>query len=129
MNIRRRQLIAAAALSLVPLSAAAQFGWDDEPAAGSCMVPDAIARVIRETCVLAREPYLILPRDPSNMLYALNTGGTSRTRAPLSSGGVIKWGTPRICAPAPNTQSAACGNSYSSQLVTERVLVCASEVC
>ena len=44
-------------------------------AAGSCLVPAAVARIIRETCVLAREPYLILPRDPSNTLYALSTDG------------------------------------------------------
>jgi hypothetical protein len=42
-------------------------------AAGSCLVPDAIARVIRDTCVLAQEPYLILPRDPRSTLYALST--------------------------------------------------------
>ena len=39
--------------------------------AGSCLVPDAIARVIRDTCVLAEQPYLILPRDPGDVLYAL----------------------------------------------------------
>jgi hypothetical protein len=43
--------------------------------AGSCLVPDAMARVIRETCVLAREPYLILPRNPSDTLYALSFDG------------------------------------------------------
>jgi hypothetical protein len=43
--------------------------------AGSCLVPDAMARVIRETCVLAREPYLILPRNPSDTLYALSLDG------------------------------------------------------
>ena len=46
-------------------------------AAGSCLVPDAIARVIRDTCVLADQPYLILPRDPSDTLYALTTDGTT----------------------------------------------------
>jgi hypothetical protein len=46
-------------------------------AAGSCLVPDAVARVIRETCVLAREPYLILPRDPRSTLYAVGTNGKS----------------------------------------------------
>jgi hypothetical protein len=46
-------------------------------AAGSCLVPDAIARVIRDTCVLADRPYLILPRDPSDTLYALTTDGTT----------------------------------------------------
>jgi hypothetical protein len=40
-------------------------------------VPDAIARVIRDTCVLADQPYLILPRDPSDTLYALTTDGTT----------------------------------------------------
>lgn len=44
-------------------------------AAGSCLVPDAVARVIRETCVLAREPYLVLPRDPRSTLYAVGTNG------------------------------------------------------
>lgn len=43
--------------------------------AGSCLVPGAVARAIRETCVLAREPYLILPRDPGEMLYALSLDG------------------------------------------------------
>jgi len=43
--------------------------------AGSCLVPDAMARVIRETCVLAREPYLLLPRNPSETLYALSFDG------------------------------------------------------
>jgi hypothetical protein len=42
-------------------------------AAGSCLVPDAVARVIRETCVLTREPYLILPRNPTSTLYALSS--------------------------------------------------------
>jgi len=42
-------------------------------AAGSCLVPEAIARVIRDTCVLAQEPYLVLPRDPRSTLYALST--------------------------------------------------------
>ena len=46
-------------------------------AAGSCLVPDAIARAIRDTCVLADRPYLILPRDPSDTLYALTTDGTT----------------------------------------------------
>ena len=44
-------------------------------AAGSCLVPDAVAGVIRETCVLAREPYLVLPRDPRSTLYAVGTNG------------------------------------------------------
>jgi hypothetical protein len=43
--------------------------------AGSCLVPEAIARAIRDTCVLADQPYLILPRDPSDTLYALTTDG------------------------------------------------------
>jgi hypothetical protein len=34
-----------------------------------------MARVIRETCVLAHEPYLILPRNPSDTLYALSFDG------------------------------------------------------
>ena len=38
-------------------------------------MPDAVARVIRETCVLAREPYLVLPRDPRSTLYAVGTNG------------------------------------------------------
>ena len=46
-------------------------------AAGSCLVPDAVARIIRETCVLADQPYLILPRDPRDTLYALTTDGTT----------------------------------------------------
>jgi hypothetical protein len=46
-------------------------------AAGSCLVPDAVARVIRETCVLARQPYLVLPRNPKSTLYALSTDGAT----------------------------------------------------
>ena len=46
-------------------------------AAGSCLVPAAVARIIRETCVLADQPYLILPRDPRDTLYALTTDGTT----------------------------------------------------
>ena len=44
-------------------------------AAGSCLVPGAIARAIRDTCVSADRPYLILPRNPSSTLYALTTDG------------------------------------------------------
>jgi hypothetical protein len=44
-------------------------------AAGSCLVPDAIARVIRDTCVLADQPYLILPRNPKDIIYAYCSGG------------------------------------------------------
>lgn len=43
--------------------------------AGSCLVPDAVARVIRDTCVLAEQPHLILPRDPGDTLYALSFDG------------------------------------------------------
>jgi hypothetical protein len=43
--------------------------------AGSCLVPGAVARVIRETCILAREPFLVLPRYPSETLYALSLDG------------------------------------------------------
>jgi hypothetical protein len=46
-------------------------------AAGSCLVPDAVARVIRETCVLARQPYLVLPRNPTTTLYALSSNGVT----------------------------------------------------
>ena len=46
-------------------------------AAGSCLVPDAVARVIRETCVLARQPYLVLPRNPTSTLYALSSNGVT----------------------------------------------------
>lgn len=46
-------------------------------AAGSYLVPDAVARVIRETCVLARQPYLVLPRNPKSTLYALSTDGAT----------------------------------------------------
>ena len=44
-------------------------------AAGSCLVPDAIARAIRDACVLAERPYLILPRNPSSTLYAYSNNG------------------------------------------------------
>ena len=40
-------------------------------AAGSCLVPDAVARVIRDTCVLADQPYLILPRNPKDIMKGL----------------------------------------------------------
>ena len=56
-------------------------------AAGSCLVPDAIARVIRDTCVLAERPYLILPRDPRDPLYALSTDGTTDF--------MLHWGDPQ----------------------------------
>jgi hypothetical protein len=46
-------------------------------AAGSCLVPDVAARVIRETCVLARQPYLVLPRNPKGTLYAVSTDGAT----------------------------------------------------
>jgi len=46
-------------------------------AAGSCFVPDAIARVIRETCVLTHQPYLVLPRNPKSTLYALSADGAT----------------------------------------------------
>ena len=32
--------------------------------AGACIIPAPVARLIRETCILAREPYLILLRYP-----------------------------------------------------------------
>ena len=44
-------------------------------AAGSCLVPDAIARAIRDACVLAERPYLVLPRNPSSTLYAYRNNG------------------------------------------------------
>ena len=46
-------------------------------AAGSCLVPEAIARVIRDTCVLAEKPYLILPRNPKDTIYAYSGDGLS----------------------------------------------------
>ena len=56
-------------------------------AAGSCLVPDAIARVIRDTCVLAERPYLILPRDPRDTLYALSTN--------CKTDFMLHWGDPQ----------------------------------
>ena len=56
-------------------------------AAGSCLVPDAVARIIRETCVLADQPYLILPRDPRDTLYALSTNGKTDF--------MLHWGDPQ----------------------------------
>ena len=44
-------------------------------AAGSCLVPDAIARAIRDACVLAERPYLVLPRNPSSTLYTYSNNG------------------------------------------------------
>jgi hypothetical protein len=59
MNIRRRQLIAAAALSLVPLYAAAQFGCDDEPAVGSVQTAlDEFNAVLREPVIEPIEPVI-----------------------------------------------------------------------
>ena len=55
-------------------------------AAGSCLVPAAVARIIRETCVLADQPYLILPRDPRDTLYALSTNGKTDF--------MLHWGDP-----------------------------------
>jgi len=46
-------------------------------AAGSCLVPESIARVIRDTCVLAERPYLILPRNPKDTIYAYSGDGLS----------------------------------------------------
>ena len=46
-------------------------------AAGSCLVPDAVAKAIREVCILARQPYLVLPRNPHSTLYALSSDGTT----------------------------------------------------
>ena len=62
-------------------------------AAGSCLVPDAIARVIRDTCVLAREPYLILPRNPKDTLYAYSGDGKTDF--------MLHIGDPTIQEPAP----------------------------
>ena len=56
-------------------------------AAGSCLVPDAVARIIRETCVLADQPYLILPRNPRDTLYALSTNGKTDF--------MLHWGDPQ----------------------------------
>lgn len=44
-------------------------------AAGSCLIPAPFARLIHDTCVLAREPYLILPRNPRDTLYAIGSAG------------------------------------------------------
>ena len=44
-------------------------------AAGSCLIPQAVARAIRDTCILAEKPYLILPRNPSDTLYAIGNAG------------------------------------------------------
>lgn len=44
-------------------------------AAGSCLISSPVARLIRETCILSREPYLVLPRNPSTTLYAMTNGG------------------------------------------------------
>jgi hypothetical protein len=55
-------------------------------AAGYCLVLAAVARIIRETCVLADQPYLILPRDPRDTLYALSTNGKTDF--------MLHWGDP-----------------------------------
>jgi hypothetical protein len=66
--------------------------------AGSCLVPDVIARVIRDTCVLADQPYLILPRDPSDTLYALTTDGTTDF--------MLHLGDPSVESTPPNSRFA-----------------------
>ncbi len=45
-------------------------------AAASCLIPSAMARAIRDTCVLARRPHLVLPRNPKSTLYAIGSSGT-----------------------------------------------------
>jgi hypothetical protein len=62
-------------------------------AAGSCLVPDAIARVIRDTCILTREPYLILPRNPKDTLYAYSGDGQTDF--------MLHIGDPTVQEPAP----------------------------
>ena len=62
-------------------------------AAGSCLVPDAIARVIRDTCVLSDRPYLILPRNPSDTLYAYSGDGKTDF--------MLHIGDPTEATPAP----------------------------
>jgi hypothetical protein len=62
-------------------------------AAGSCLVPDVIARVIHDTCVLAHEPYLILPRNPKDTIYAYSGDGTTDF--------MLHIGDPTIQEPAP----------------------------
>jgi hypothetical protein len=62
-------------------------------AAGSCLVPEAIARVIRDTCVLAHEPYLILPRNPKDTIYAYSGDGTTDF--------MLHIGDPTVQEPAP----------------------------
>ncbi len=42
--------------------------------AGSCLIPAQAARLIRETGILAREPF-ILPRNPSSTLHAMPIDG------------------------------------------------------
>jgi hypothetical protein len=62
-------------------------------AAGSCLVPQAVARVIRDTCVLSERPYLLLPRNPSDTLYAYS--GDGRTDF------MLHIGDPTVATPAP----------------------------
>lgn len=40
-------------------------------AAGSCLVPDAFARVVRDVCMLAGRPYLAAPSNPRLILSAI----------------------------------------------------------
>jgi len=44
-------------------------------AAGSCLIPDVVARVIRDTCVLANQPYLVTPPKPFMILSAVSMYG------------------------------------------------------
>ena len=40
-------------------------------AAGSCLVSDTFARVVRDVCVPANQPYLVTPRNPRLILSAI----------------------------------------------------------
>jgi hypothetical protein len=75
-------------------------------AAGSCLVPAAVARIIRETCVLADQPYLILPRSPRDTLYAYGSGllrssglglNTANRKLNTTASGpfMLHWGDPQ----------------------------------
>ncbi len=41
----------------------------------ACLVPDAVARAIHECCVLNNKPFLVLPRSPKGLLYAVEESG------------------------------------------------------
>ncbi len=55
-------------------------------AAGSCLIPDALARVIRDVCVAAGKPYLDTPPNPRLILSAIAMEQSAETPYLLAVG-------------------------------------------